>query len=77
MRSSAATVGSSRAGGAWVAARIGGPEELSLDERVEEIGDRTGTLRASDKLELVGLVARIDDEVKPTPAARRFDELGM
>jgi predicted transcriptional regulator len=54
-----------------------GPEDLSIEELVDEIGDRTRTLRALDKLEVVGLVARIDDKVKPTPAARRFDELNI
>jgi predicted transcriptional regulator len=53
------------------------PQNLSIEELVDEIGDRTGTLRALDKLEVVGLVARIDDKVKPTPAARRFDELNI
>jgi hypothetical protein len=54
-----------------------GPDTLSIRALVEEIGDRTVTLRALGKLELVGLVERIDDEVKPTPAARRFDELNI
>jgi hypothetical protein len=53
------------------------PGDLSIEELVDQIGDRTGTLRALDKLEIVGLVARIDDKVRPTPAARRFDELGI
>jgi hypothetical protein len=53
------------------------PGDLSIEELVDEIGDRTVTLRALDKLEVVGLVARINDKVKPTPAARRFDELGI
>jgi hypothetical protein len=48
---------------------------MSIEELVNEIGDDAGTLRALGKLEVVGLVERIDDEVKPTPAARRFDEL--
>jgi predicted transcriptional regulator len=52
-------------------------EEASIEELAHEIGDRTGTLRALDKLEVVGLVARIEDKVKPTPAARRFDELNI
>jgi hypothetical protein len=56
---------------------LDGPRDLSIGELVNEIGDRTGTLRALDKLENVGLVARIDDKVKPTPAARRFDELNI
>jgi hypothetical protein len=53
------------------------PRSLSIEELVDEIGDRTVTLGALDKLEVVGLVARIDDEIKPTPAARRFDELNL
>jgi hypothetical protein len=78
MGSSAATAGDrvERAVLALLLAFVG-PEDLSIDEIVEEIGDRTGTLRALDKLELVGLIARIDDKVKPTPAARRFDELAI
>jgi hypothetical protein len=50
---------------------------LTIDELIDEIGDRTVTLGALDKLEVVGLVARIDDEIRPTPAARRFDELNI
>ena len=50
---------------------------MSIEALVNEIGDRTGTMRALGKLELVGLIARIDDKVKPTPAARRFDELEL
>jgi hypothetical protein len=50
---------------------------LSIEQLVEEIGNRTVTLSALGKLEAVGLVARIDDEIKPTPAARRFDELNV
>ena len=52
-------------------------ETLTIDELLAEIGDRSGTLRALDRLEVVGLIARNDDEVKPTPAARRFDELNI
>ena len=52
-------------------------ETLAVDELVREIGDRSGTLRALDRLEVVGLIARDDDKVKPTPAARRFDELNI
>ena len=50
---------------------------MTIEQLVNEIGDRARTLRALDKLEVVGLVARIDDKVKPTPAARRFDELDV
>ncbi len=53
------------------------PHGLALEDLVEEIGDRPGTLRALDRLEVVGLIARIKNEVKPTPAARRFDELNI
>jgi predicted transcriptional regulator len=52
-------------------------EALTIEELVGEIGDRSGTLRALDRLEVVGLIARNDDKVKPTPAARRFDELNI
>ena len=78
MGSSAATAGDrvERAVLALLLASAG-PEDLSIEQLVKEIGDRTGILRALDKLELVGLVARVDDKVKPTPAARRFDELGV
>jgi hypothetical protein len=50
---------------------------LHVEELVEEIGDRAETMHALDRLEVVGLIARINDEVKPTPAARRFDELSI
>lgn len=50
---------------------------MSLEELIAEIGDSTGTLRALDRLENIGLVTRIDGKVKPTPAARRFDELDI
>ena len=53
------------------------PRGVPLEELVEEIGDRAGTLRALDRLEVVGLIARIKNEVKPSPAARRFDELNI
>jgi hypothetical protein len=53
------------------------PQGLSIEDLVDEIGGRTVTLVALDKLEVVGLVARIDDKIKPTPAARRFDELNI
>jgi hypothetical protein len=55
----------------------GSPHGLTLEDLVAEIGDRAGTLRALDRLEVVGLIARIKNEVKPTPAARRFDELNI
>jgi hypothetical protein len=78
MSSSAATAGG-RVERAVLALLLAcdGPEDLSIEELVAEIGDRTGTLGALDKLEVVGLVARIDDKIKPTPAARRFDELNI
>jgi hypothetical protein len=78
MSSSAATAGDrvERAALALLLA-FEGPQGLSIEELVDEIGDRTGTLRALDKLEVVGLVARFGDKVKPTPAARRFDELNI
>jgi DNA-binding IclR family transcriptional regulator len=50
---------------------------LSIEELVEEIGDRPGTRRALAKLQAVGLVERSDNNVRPTPAARRFDELNI
>ncbi len=78
MRSSAATAGD-RVERAVLALLLAfeGPEELSVKGLVEEIGDRTVTLRALDKLEVVGLIERIEEKVKPTPAARRFDELNI
>lgn len=48
-----------------------------MEELADEIGDRAGTLRALDRLEVVGLIERIKNVVKPTPAARRFDELNI
>ncbi len=76
MNSSAATAGE-RVERAVLALLLASEEseDPSIEALVDEIGDRTGTLLALDKLEVVGLVARIEDKVKPTPAARRFDEL--
>jgi hypothetical protein len=78
MSSSAATAGD-RVERAVLALLLAcqGHEDLSIGQLVDEIGDRTGTLRALDKLEIVGLVARNGDKVEPTPAARRFDELNI
>ena len=78
MSSSAATAGD-RVERALLALLLAddGPGGLSIEELVDEIGDHTVTLGALDKLEVVGLVARIDDKIKPTPAARRFDELNI
>jgi hypothetical protein len=78
MSSSAATAGD-RVERAVLALLLAydGSKGLSIGALIDEIGDQTGTLRALDKLEVVGLVARINDKVKPTPAARRFDELNI
>lgn len=54
-----------------------GPEELSVEALAAEIGDRREVLRALAKLEEVGLVGRIASSIRPTPAARRFDELNI
>ncbi len=54
-----------------------GPRGTTMEELADEIGDRAGTLRALDRLEVVGLIERIKNVVKPTPAARRFDELNI
>jgi DNA-binding IclR family transcriptional regulator len=55
----------------------GGPPELSIEEIVDEIGNRPEVLRALAKLEAVGLVGCSDRSIRPTPAARHFDELNI
>jgi hypothetical protein len=54
-----------------------GPEELAIEEIFDEIGNRPEVLRALAKLEGVGLVGRTGGNIRPTPAARRFDELNI
>jgi DNA-binding IclR family transcriptional regulator len=56
---------------------FGGPAELSIEEIVDEIGNRPEVVRALARLEEVGLVGRVGASVRPTPAARRFDELDI
>lgn len=50
---------------------------MTVEELIAEIGGRAETLRALDRLEIVGLIHRNDGKVKPTTAARRFDELDI
>lgn len=54
-----------------------GPDELAIDEIVDEIGNRRDVMGALAKLEYVGLVERVGGSIRPTPAARRFDELDI
>ncbi|HVR04795.1 MAG TPA: hypothetical protein VMS02_02060 [Solirubrobacteraceae bacterium] len=54
-----------------------GPDELSIEAIVHEIGNRRDVVRALAKLERVGLVGRVGSSIRPTPAARRFDELDI
>lgn len=49
----------------------------SIEELVREIGDRTATLRALDRLRAIGLAESDRDLARPSAAARRFDELGI
>lgn len=56
---------------------LGGPAELSIEEIVDEVGNRPEVMRALAKLEEVGLVGRVGSSIRPTPAARRFDELDI
>ncbi|HUN78719.1 MAG TPA: hypothetical protein VMU32_07370 [Solirubrobacteraceae bacterium] len=56
---------------------FGGPAELSIEEIVDEIGNRPEVMLALARLEEVGLVGRVGTRIRPTPAARRFDELDI
>jgi hypothetical protein len=49
----------------------------SIEQLVHEIGDRTATLRALDRLRAIGLAESDRDLARPSAAAKRFDELGI
>jgi predicted transcriptional regulator len=49
----------------------------SIEELAQEVGDRTATLRALDRLRAVGLAENDRGLVRASAAARRFDELGL
>jgi hypothetical protein len=49
----------------------------SIEWLVDEIGDRTATLRALDRLRAIGLAESDRGLARPSAAARRFDELGI
>ncbi len=49
----------------------------TIEQLVEEIGDRTATLRALDRLRAIGLAESDRGLARPSAAARRFEELGI
>jgi hypothetical protein len=49
----------------------------SVEQLVEQIGDRTATLCALDRLRACGLADSDRGLARPSAAARRFDELGV
>ncbi len=49
----------------------------AIEQLIEEIGDRTATLRALDRLRAIGLAESDRGLARPSAAARRFDELGI
>ena len=55
----------------------GPPDGQTVERLIEQIGDRSATLRALDSLRAVGLAERHGERARPTSAARRFDELGL
>jgi hypothetical protein len=48
-----------------------------ISQIVEQVGDPEATLLALERLQAFGLAERNGDLVAPTPAAIRFDELGI
>jgi len=55
----------------------GATQWQSVEQLVEQIGDRPATLRALDRLRAIGLAESDRGLARPSAAARRFDELGV